>query len=51
MGEKDKVNLEASRYLNREIKGSELCIIPECGHTVMIEKPKEINEILEEFIK
>jgi len=51
VGEKDKVNLEASRYLNREIKGSELHIIPDSGHTVMIEKPNEFNEILEEFIK
>jgi len=51
VGEKDKVNLEASRYLNREIKRSELRMIPDSGHTVMIEKPKEFNEILEEFIK
>lgn len=51
VGEKDKVNLEASRYLNREIKSSELHIIPDSGHTVMIEKPHEFNQILEEFIK
>jgi pimeloyl-ACP methyl ester carboxylesterase len=50
VGEKDEVNLEASRYLNREIKGSELRIIPNSGHTVMIEKPQEFNQILEEFI-
>jgi pimeloyl-ACP methyl ester carboxylesterase len=51
VGEKDKVNLEASRYLNREIKDSELRIVPDCGHTVMIEKPQEFNQILEEFIR
>jgi len=51
VGEKDNVNLEASRYLNREIKGSELRIIPDSGHTVMIEKPQEFNQILEEFIR
>ena len=51
VGEKDKVNLEASRHLNREIKGSELRIIPDSGHTVMIEKPQEFNQILEEFIR
>ena len=51
VGEKDKVNLEASRYLNREIKSSELRVIPECGHSVMIEKPQEFNQILEEFIR
>lgn len=51
VGQEDKVNLEASRYLNREIEGSELRIIQDSGHTVMIEKPKEFNQILEEFIK
>jgi len=30
---------------------SELCIIPDSGHTVMIEKPQEFNQILEEFIR
>lgn len=50
VGEKDKVNLEASRHLNREIKGSELRIIPDSGHTVMIEKPREFNQIVDEFI-
>jgi len=51
VGEKDKVNLEASRYLNREIKGSELRIVSGSGHTVMVEKTKEFNQILEEFIR
>ena len=50
VGEKDKVNLEASRHLNRKIKGSELHIIQDSGHNVMIEKPREFNQILEEFI-
>ena len=51
VGQEDKVNLEASRYLNREIAGSELRIIQDSGHTVMIEQPHEFNQILEEFIK
>lgn len=51
VGEKDKINLEASRYLNREIKGSELQIMPGFGHTVMIENPEEFNRILEEFVR
>ena len=51
VGQEDKVNLEASRYLNREIEGSELRIIQDSGHTVMIEQPHEFNQILEEFIK
>ena len=51
VGQEDKVNLEASRYLNREVEGSELRIISDSGHTVMIEKPHEFNQILEEFMK
>jgi pimeloyl-ACP methyl ester carboxylesterase len=51
VGEKDEVNREASRYLNNEIKGSELHIISDIGHTVMIENPKKFNQILEGFIK
>ena len=50
VGEKDKINLKASQYLNREIKGSELRIVSGSGHTVMVEKTEEFNQILEEFI-
>jgi pimeloyl-ACP methyl ester carboxylesterase len=50
VGEKDKVNLESSRYLNQEIKGSELHIITDSGHLIMIEKTQEFNQILEQFI-
>jgi pimeloyl-ACP methyl ester carboxylesterase len=50
VGEKDKINLKASQYLNREIKGSELRIVPSSGHTVMVEKTEEFNHVLEEFI-
>jgi len=51
VGEKDEINLEASRYLNREIKGSELRIVSSSGHKVMVEKSEEFNRILEEFIR
>jgi pimeloyl-ACP methyl ester carboxylesterase len=40
-----------SQDLNRGIKGSKLEIIPACNHMVMIDKPNELNEIIEEFIK
>jgi len=39
-----------SQYLNREIEGSKLKIIPQSKHIVMIDKPKELNEIIGEFI-
>lgn len=51
VGEKDKINLDASKYLNREIKGSELRIVSDSGHTVMVEKSEEFNQILEAFIR
>lgn len=50
-GEKDTlIPLSRSKLLIKGIEGSELRTIPECGHMVMIEKPGELNEILQEFI-
>jgi len=52
VGEKDKATpVEMSQYLNREIEGSKLQIIPDSKHMVMIDKPKELNGIIEEFIR
>ena len=52
VGEKDKATpVEMSKYLNREIKGSKLRIIPDTSHMVMVDKSKELNEIIEEFIR
>jgi pimeloyl-ACP methyl ester carboxylesterase len=39
-----------SEYLAREIKGSELVLIPDAGHMVMLEKPEETNRALERFL-
>ncbi|MFE3845885.1 alpha/beta fold hydrolase [Thermoplasmatota archaeon] len=50
IGEKDKINLKASKYLNRKIEKSELRIVSGCGHTVMVEKPDEFNHIVGNFI-
>jgi len=52
IGAKDEATpVEMSQYLNREIKGSKLQIIPDSKHMVMIDKPNELNGIIEEFIK
>ena len=52
VGENDKSTpIEMSQYLNGEIEGSKLKIIPQSKHIVMIDKPKELNEIIEEFIR
>ena len=50
VGEKDRTNLKASERLNREIEGSILRVISGCGHSVMIEKPAEFNQLLRQFI-
>ena len=50
VGDKDRINLKASQCLNREIEGSTLRIFSDCGHSVMIEKPEQFNEVILQFI-
>ncbi len=40
-----------SQYFNNKIINSKLCIIKKAGHNVMLEKPKEVNQAIENFIK
>lgn len=49
-GEKDEPFLEPSKVMHEKIAGSELVIIPGCGHTPQIETPAEFNRILAEFL-
>lgn len=39
-----------SEYLHEQIKGSQLHIVEEAGHMVMIEKPDEVVGLLTEFV-
>ena len=39
-----------SRFFYEKIKNSELCIIDKAGHNVMLEKPKQVNKAIENFI-
>lgn len=39
-----------SEYLHREIKGSDLVIVDDAGHMVMIEQPDAVNRALENFV-
>ena len=39
-----------SRFFHEKIKNSELCIIDKAGHNVMLEKPKQVNKAIENFI-
>ncbi len=50
-GEKDNVNMESAKQLNRNIKDSKLKIIKNAGHEVNIEKPKELASVISEYWK
>jgi len=50
-GDKDKLSpVSLSDKLNENIRGSRLTVIPSAGHMVMIEKYKEFNESVREFV-
>jgi pimeloyl-ACP methyl ester carboxylesterase len=52
VGEKDTIlPVEKSQFLNREIKGSKLVVIPNAKHTTIPYNAKEVNQAIEEFIK
>jgi pimeloyl-ACP methyl ester carboxylesterase len=40
-----------SEYLYRQIKGSDIGLIDGAGHIVMIEKPRELNTAIENFVR
>jgi pimeloyl-ACP methyl ester carboxylesterase len=42
--------LKYSRYLHERIQDSRLVVIPDAGHSVMLEKHREFNEALEVFL-
>jgi pimeloyl-ACP methyl ester carboxylesterase len=51
-GLEDRVTpVKYSEYLKNNIPNSRLEIIADAGHMVMLEKPEELNERLEKFIK
>ena len=51
VGEKDSLTpIKLSQYMNRQIEGSRLIIVPDCKHMPMIEKPGKVNAIIDEFI-
>lgn len=50
-GEKDNVNMESAKQLNRNIKASKLEIIKNAGHEVNTENPKELARVISEYWK
>ena len=50
-GEDDKLTpIKYSKYMKERIRGAQLVIIPGAGHSVMLEKPEELNAALRSFI-
>jgi pimeloyl-ACP methyl ester carboxylesterase len=50
-GALDEPFLEPSRQMHERIAGSELAIIPDCGHIPVIERPREFNRIVASFLE
>ena len=50
-GEKDNVNMESAKQLNRNIKESKLEIIKNAGHEANTESPKELASAISEYWK
>ncbi len=50
-GEEDRLTpVKYSQYMKDRIPNARLVIIPEAGHSVMLEKPEELNAALRSFI-
>ena len=50
-GERGKgVPPEVAKRLNREIQGSKLVSVKECGHYVQEEKPRELAKAIRDFL-
>lgn len=51
VGDNDMMTpVKYAMYLNQKINGSELKIIKDAGHMVMMEKPQEVNIAIERFV-
>jgi len=50
-GEEDRMTpVKYARYLQEQIAGSRLVIVPGAGHMVMLERPRETNAAIAEFL-
>jgi pimeloyl-ACP methyl ester carboxylesterase len=52
IGSKDDLLTPASysEYLHKEIKGSDMTLVEDAGHMVMIEQPDAVNNAIEDFV-
>ena len=52
VGKEDEMTpVKYSEFFHKKIKNSELVIIDNAGHLVMIEQPKKLNKAIENYIK
>ena len=50
-GEDDRMTPpKYSKYLHEKVRGSDLVLIPDAGHGVMLERHREFNRALEDFL-
>lgn len=49
--EDDMTPVKYSEFFHKKINNSELVIIEEAGHSVMMEQPKHVNKAIEHFIR
>ena len=50
-GEDDRMTpLRYAQYLAEQIPGAQLAVIPEAGHMLQLEKPRQVAEVMREFL-
>lgn len=50
-GEDDALTpVKYSQYMKQKIRNARIVVIPDAGHSVMLEKPEELNEALRSFL-
>jgi pimeloyl-ACP methyl ester carboxylesterase len=50
-GEDDALTpVKYSQYMKQKVRNARIAVIPDAGHSVMLEKPEELNEALRSFL-
>ena len=51
-GEQDQITPpRLSRFIAGQIGGAKLCLLPDCGHMPILEKPAAVNERIRSFVR
>jgi pimeloyl-ACP methyl ester carboxylesterase len=52
LGDKDTSDIHAiGQLLRDQVAGAEVVMIPDVGHTLVMEKPAEFNQVLDQFLR